>query len=158
MRWASPRHVLQRNKYTLLHQALASLAEERHWGTRGDLVEYHCKGQGAGALALWGVAERTGFPRPIEKVAKWGLTAVFHHIKAVKTQPNSPQWCTERKQGNRHKLQWGKFQQDRRKKSPLAMVLYWKPERQSPPSLETLRSFLWAARSSLGISHAANMV
>lgn len=33
-------------KYTLLHQALASLAEERHRGTRGDLLDYHCKGLG----------------------------------------------------------------------------------------------------------------
>lgn len=31
-----------------------------------------------------GESEGTGFPRPVEKVAKWDLTAVFHHRKAVK--------------------------------------------------------------------------
>ena len=62
---------------------------------RECLVEYHCSGQGAGALAPKGEAEGTGFDRPKEKKAKWDLNAIFHYIKAVKTEPDSPQSCTE---------------------------------------------------------------
>lgn len=120
-------------KYRLLCQVLASLAQERHWGTGEGLVEYHCNGQGAGALALQGEAEGTGFVWPKGEKAKRDLTAVFHYIKAEKTDPDSPQSCTEGKWGNRHMLQQGKLQLDRRKKSSLTAVLYWNrcPERLS---------------------------
>lgn len=60
-------------------------------------MEYHCNSQGAGALALQGEAEGTGFVRCKEKKAKWDITAVFHYIKVAKTKPGSPQSCIERK-------------------------------------------------------------
>lgn len=59
-------------------------------------MEYHCNGQGAGALALHD-AEGTGYVRPKEKVAKWDLTAVLHYIKAAKTKTDSSHGCTEGK-------------------------------------------------------------
>jgi len=74
-----------------LCQVLASLPQEWQRGTREGLLEYHCNGQGAKAVALQGEAEGTGFVRPNEKQAKWDQTAVFHYTKAVKTESDSSQ-------------------------------------------------------------------
>lgn len=83
-RWVSSRHMFQRNTRCCI-KPWPPWQKKDTEEPEGICWNTSAKGQEAEALALWGEAERMGFPRLIEKVAKWDLTAVSHYIKAAKT-------------------------------------------------------------------------
>lgn len=106
-------------------------------------MEYHCDGQGAGALDRRGEAEGTGFVRPKEKKAKGDLAEVSHYIKATDSQALLKAAQREDEATgtscNRGNSNW---KEGRSLPNSDAVLEPVPREAVRPPSLEMLRNFL----------------